>query len=371
MRIQQSQVSMQAVSQHVRREAITESLKIQVRTIGHGDVMRLSPEGQQALEDQIEAARIEEEEDPLDQLLNQEDYQKLKLLERLLTWLTGKDFKFSVMALRDLRQQEEETVGKVEENLLRLARRLKEGATDDDDKSPAVRQAPRIIGSRPIRAFSVHYERTHTVEESESLSFQSKGQVTTEDGRAIDFEVNLHMARERSMTESMSYRLSDLVDPLIFHFDGPVSELSDKKIQLDLTLDGQPESFHVPLKGSGFLVMDRNGNGKVDDGTELFGPTTGKGFEELAELDDDGNGWIDENDASFTSLKVWTFDEEGNGTLTGLLDKDVGAIFVGAVHTNFTMEDDQRRVAGVMKGAGTYLKESGGAGIIHEVDLKV
>ena len=209
------------------------------------------------------------------------------------------------------------------------------------------------------------------MEESESLSFQSKGQVTTEDGRAIDFEVNLHMARERSMTESMSYRLSDLVDPLIFHFDGPVSELSDKKIQLDLTLDGQPESFHVPLKGSGFLVMDRNGNGKVDDGTELFGPTTGKGFEELAELDDDGNGWIDENDASFTSLKVWTFDEEGNGTLTGLLDKDVGAIFVGAVHTNFTMEDDQRRVAGVMKGAGTYLKESGGAGIIHEVDLKV
>jgi len=63
----------------------------------------------------------------------------------------------------------------------------------------------------------------------------------------------------------------------------------------------------------GFLVMDRNGNGYIDNGTELFGNHTilsnGKkaanGFQALAELDDNKDGKIDASDAAYSQLKVW------------------------------------------------------------------
>jgi hypothetical protein len=45
---------------------------------------------------------------------------------------------------------------------------------------------------------------------------------------------------------------------------------------------------------SGLLVIDKNLDGKVNDGSELFGPSTGDGFEKLARYDEDRNGWIDE-----------------------------------------------------------------------------
>ena len=61
--------------------------------------------------------------------------------------------------------------------------------------------------------------------------------------------------------------------------------------------------------------MDRNGDGKINDGSELFGTKSGDGFKDLASYDADGNGWIDENDAIFSQLKIWTKDEDGKDKL--------------------------------------------------------
>jgi len=70
----------------------------------------------------------------------------------------------------------------------------------------------------------------------------------------------------------------------------------------------------------GWLALDRNGNGVIDDGSELFGNTTrlrsGKaaqnGYEALAELDENGDGIVDTHDPQFANLQIW-IDADHNG----------------------------------------------------------
>jgi len=73
-------------------------------------------------------------------------------------------------------------------------------------------------------------------------------------------------------------------------------------------------------QGDGLLVLDRNGNGTIDNGTELFGSETklangqkaANGFEALKELDTDKNGKLDSKDAAFANLRIWK-DADGDG----------------------------------------------------------
>jgi len=62
-----------------------------------------------------------------------------------------------------------------------------------------------------------------------------------------------------------------------------------------------------------WIALDRNGNGIIDDGSELFGDHTEQppgdspnGFSALAVFDDDHNGAIDQNDSVWTRLRLWT-----------------------------------------------------------------
>lgn len=70
----------------------------------------------------------------------------------------------------------------------------------------------------------------------------------------------------------------------------------------------------------GLLVLDRNGNGTIDSGAELFGDQTplssgglaDSGFAALAEMDSNNDGVIDASDVKFSSLRVWR-DLNGDG----------------------------------------------------------
>ena len=74
----------------------------------------------------------------------------------------------------------------------------------------------------------------------------------------------------------------------------------------------------MPLlgEGSGFLVLDAVAGGS--NPAQLFGPTDGDGFADLAAYDSDANGWIDEADPVFSRLGVWTPDAEGGGAVPSL-----------------------------------------------------
>lgn len=211
------------------------------------------------------------------------------------------------------------------------------------------------------------------VSESESVAFASSGMVKTQDGRSIDFNIEVSMSRAfTSQINTLTTQNYIKTDPLVINLDTDIGSVTDQKFLFDLDSDGDEEEISFAGKGSGFLALDKNGDGRIGDGSELFGTKSGDGFKDLAAFDEDGNGWIDENDSIYSKLKVWTKDEDGNDYLINLKDADVGAIYLDNVDTQFSLKDGINRLNGEIKKTGIYLHEStGAAGTLNHIDLAV
>ena len=235
-------------------------------------------------------------------------------------------------------------------------------------------------GGQPANWGMVLTHETFTTQ-TEQVSFQAHGTVQTADGRTLSLQLNLTMASSRTAFSSTRLSLGNaaapnLKDPLVIHFEGPVGDLSGQRFAFDLDADGRTEAMPFVGSGSGFLVLDRNGNGRVDDGRELFGALSGDGFADLAALDEDGNGWIDSGDAAFSQLQVWRMGADGNPTLTALADTGVGALGLGHVSTEMGLYGRGSAAAageqlGQMRRSGLYLMESGQVGLVQHIDLAV
>ncbi len=209
--------------------------------------------------------------------------------------------------------------------------------------------------------------------EYENTAFQSTGVVQTSDGRSLNFNVEVQLGRSLSQKiDSLSAETYTrvLTDPLVINMDTNATSISDQKFKFDIDSDGKEDEISFVGKGSGFLAIDKNEDGKINDGSELFGTKSGDGFGDLAEYDEDKNGWIDENDEVFNKLKVWVKDEKGNDKLLNLKEADVGAIYLGNVDTEFSYKDTLGQTDAVLRKIGIYLKEStGAAGTVAHVDL--
>lgn len=212
-----------------------------------------------------------------------------------------------------------------------------------------------------------------SITEYESTSFMSQGKVQTEDGRSIDFNVAFSMSRACSACiNTMEVSNYILTDPLVINLNTEMTEISDQKFFFDIDSDGKEEEISELGKGSGFLALDKNEDGKINDGSELFGTKSGDGFKDLATYDDDKNGWIDENDEIFSKLKVWMKDEKGEDILLDLGKADIGAIYLGNANTQYSFKDDSLNTQAVLRKTGVYLKESTGkVGTVSHVDLAV
>ncbi|MCR5331746.1 MAG: hypothetical protein K6E62_11270 [Lachnospiraceae bacterium] len=206
--------------------------------------------------------------------------------------------------------------------------------------------------------------------ESEYTTFKSSGIAVTEDGRSINFGMELSMSRSfTAKFESLTSENIIVTDPLIINIDSAHAGLTDVRFKFDLDSDGKMDEISFADAGSGFLALDKDGNGKIDDGSELFGTKSGDGFADLAAYDEDGNSWIDENDGIFSKLKVWTKDEDGNDRLMDLKEAGVGAIYLGSASTEFSIKDESNKLQGAIRKTGIYLKETGEVGTIQHVDL--
>ena len=220
----------------------------------------------------------------------------------------------------------------------------------------------------------VEYTRRESYSESEQTSFAAAGVINTADGQQISFSVSLSMSRSYYEESSFSVTIGDtrqLQDPLVLNFDGEAAQLTDQRFAFDLDSDGDNESINFVAGGSGFLALDRNGDGRINDGSELFGAKSGNGFAELAALDDDHNGWIDENDAAYAQLQVWTKDGNGNDQLSTLKEADVGAIGLAHAATSFDLKDANNELQGRIRSSGVFLHEDGQVGTVQQIDLTI
>jgi hypothetical protein len=246
-------------------------------------------------------------------------------------------------------------------------------------QAPVVDQAPVQDGGhgadsgngRSADPVGLRLDIERTVQESEQLQFQAQGVVHTADGQQIGFAVQLELARSYTSVEGVHVQLGDPPkDPLVINYPGHALELTDTRFSFDLDGDGDQEHISFVNPGSGFLVFDRNGDGQVNNGTELFGTRTGNGFAEIAALDGDGNGWIDENDAAFGQLRLWTKDEDGNNRVQGLLDANIGALSTQSSATPFIFKDAKNAEQGALRASSVFLQEDGmAAGTVAQVDL--
>jgi len=216
------------------------------------------------------------------------------------------------------------------------------------------------------------YQRHERYQEQESTRFQAVGVVRTADGREIDFSVAMNMSREFVQESSLQIEAgSKKVDPLVINFDGKGAGLSQTRFEFDLDNDGSTEQIASLHPGSGYLALDRNGDGNINNGSELFGPSSGRGFAELAVYDEDGNNFIDEGDSIYQQLRIWMTNEDGSTQLAALGDKNIGAIFLGHVSSPFQLKDASNQSLGEIVNSGIYLTEEGGVGVVQEINLTV
>ncbi len=276
---------------------------------------------------------------------------KMQLLISLIESLTGRKVKLfnpKDMNLSDAQVQSQKTSQ-------RAAEAAKSGQSAQNQR----------------QGWGVEYDRHETVRESEQTTFNAQGIIKTSDGKEIQFKLSVDMKREFSQETDVSIRKGDGVkkDPLVINFDGTATQLTDTKFSFDLNSNGKAEQISFAGAGSGFLALDKNGNGVIDNGSELFGTQSGNGFADLTAYDGDKNNWIDENDAVYSKLRIWSKDAAGKDTLSTLAQRNVGALYLGNVATPFDLKNSANNLQGQVRSSGIYLHEDGSAGTLQQVDL--
>lgn len=218
--------------------------------------------------------------------------------------------------------------------------------------------------------FGLAYDYHESHYEYEKTEFAASGTIATADGQKIDFSVGLSMSREFYSEQNMQLRAGDaLKDPLVINFSGTAAQLGQRDFYFDIDADGSKDQIAFVGEGSGLLALDRNEDGSINDGSELFGALSGDGFADLSAYDLDGNNWIDENDAVYENLRIWSRNSDGEDTLIGLGAAGVGAIYLGHIETMFSVKDSQNSMVGQVKETGLAVMESGQVVTMQQLDL--
>ncbi|WP_350440055.1 calcium-binding protein [Pseudomonas aeruginosa] len=163
------------------------------------------------------------------------------------------------------------------------------------------------------------------------------------------------------------------VDPLALDLDGDGLETvsSNSGITFDFDGDGLKTGTGWVAKDDGFLVWDRNGNGTIDNGGELFGVDFVKsngqkasdGFDALRDLDSNRDGIFDVKDEQFGELKIWQdLNQDGIAEANELKSLDGHNITAINLDIEKSTEDNN---GNLISAIGSYSRGDGTSGLVN------
>lgn len=165
------------------------------------------------------------------------------------------------------------------------------------------------------------------------------------------------------------------VDPLILDIDGDGFNIESKKYgtYFDLNCDGFAEKINWTNKDA-ILSIDLNGNGKIDDGREVFGDyhlladgsRATNGFEALAQYDTNGDGVIDNEDEIFSKLRLW-IDFNSDGTSGSGELRALAEMGIKAINLNYNNANISTGTEALIGNTATFVYEDNREGNIGEL----
>jgi hypothetical protein len=207
------------------------------------------------------------------------------------------------------------------------------------------------------------------IQEYQYTEVSMSSSINLADGTSIELSMSITMERSYQQTTLNVVREPGVLqDPLAISFNGQsVSLSSSATFQFDLNSDGQAEQLAALNSNAGFIALDRNNDGVINNGSELFGAQSGNGFADLSTFDEDGNGFIDSGDSVFNKLFAFN---PSSGLLSKLVDLGIGALYTSSVDSPFKLNDSNNRNLGAVRSSGFYLNEDRSAGLLQQVDLR-
>ena len=203
---------------------------------------------------------------------------------------------------------------------------------------------------------------------SQSLNYQMSGEFNV-NGKNIKMDYSFAIASEYKSYSSVEMTAAALKDPMLVQFgDQSIGQIKEHH-KFDINQDGELNKLPVFFGDVGYLVYDKNQNLKADNGSELFGPQTGHGFNELAQLDSDENGFIDSDDEAFEHLYLWQ-PEQGNN-LMSLTDAKIRAINTSAIDTPFNFYDTKGNIMAQIRQSSFAISDDNLGKGVHQIDVKI
>jgi len=210
-----------------------------------------------------------------------------------------------------------------------------------------------------------------TTTRAQSLDFKSSGTYQIND-QEFNSTFQLHLSEQRiSMTQS-KVSAQVLKDPLLVQF-GPsgLGQLNGQSSDIDINNDNKSDKLPMFNGDVGYLVFDKNNNGKADGGHELFGPQSGNGFTDLSVLDSNDNGFIDREDDNFSQLKLWQIDSSGQERWQSLSDTNIEAISLNSTVTPFNFYDKNDKLQAQLTQSSVAITNNGTAYGVHQLDVRI
>jgi hypothetical protein len=157
-------------------------------------------------------------------------------------------------------------------------------------------------------------------------------------------------------------------DPLILDLTGQgleTTSLQGSPVHFDLNNDFFAERTGWLGADDGFLVYDKNGNGVIDDASEMFGTFTGSGFADLAQYDDNHDGVIDASDAIWSQLLVWQdLNQDGVSQADELFTLDDEGI--ASISLESTATDGQTVEGATLRAFSSFTRTDGSVSTVYE-----